>query len=214
VVAAEAQQASLNEGQDAEKEKIGMKTFKICVLVIPVIALAWMLIPAAALADSVSPGFGGSGVDPTFNEGVAYNLLTTAPPVGIVTAGDVVICEATVSCSSSTPQSQWSDVLVFYSSASTPFNIADVSLDANTAMVFSDGLSGADSLATFLATTGGLVSSNATFWTENPTGLTSIGGVYFINSPETVATPEPGSLLLLGSGLLGIALKLRRKLAA
>jgi hypothetical protein len=84
------------------------------------------------------------------------------------------------------------------------------------AAVFSDTISsGFGSLATFLATTGGLVSINAGFITENPTGPTNYAGVYVINSAETTAAvPEPGSLLLLGSGLFGIALTLRRKVAA
>jgi len=107
VVAAEAQWASLNEGHDAGKEKVGMRISKIWVLVIPVIVLACMLIPAAALADGVGPGFGGSGADPTFNEGIAYDLIALG--VGPVGAGDVVICEASApSCSLSTP-TQWSD---------------------------------------------------------------------------------------------------------
>jgi hypothetical protein len=186
-----------------------MKTSKIWVLVIPVIVFACMLIPAVALADSV--GAGGLS-DPTFNEGIAYDL--NALGVGTVFAGDVAICQASApSCSLSTP-SQWGDVLVFYNSSTGPYT-TDASDDANTAAVFSDSISsGFGSLATFLATTGGTVSSNAGFITENPTGLTNFAGVYFINSPETIATPEPGSLLLLGSGLFGIALKLRRKLAA
>ena len=211
MVAAEAQWASLNEGHDAGKEKVGMRISKIWVLVIPVIVLACMLIPAAALADGVGPGFGGSGADPTFNEGIAYDLIALG--VGPVGAGDVVICEASApSCSLSTP-TQWSDVLVFYSS--NPYNTSDVS-PATMAAVFSDGISsGFGSLATFLATTGGLVSGNALAITENPTGPTNYFGVYVINSAETTAAvPEPGSLLLLGSGLFGIALTLRRKVAA
>ena len=168
-----------------------MRTFKF---LIPFFVLACMIVPAAALADTAT----------TFNEGVTYNLLST------VTAGDVVICESGVACTSSTPTSQWSDVLVFFNFTKGAF-VPDSSFDANTAFVFSDSTT---ALGYFLANYTGL-SSNAQFINENPTGLTSYAdGGYLINSPETTATPEPGSLILLASGLLGMAGFLRRKIAA
>lgn len=178
---------------------------------IPVIVLACVLVPAAAFADSL-PGDGAT-TDPLLNEGVVYTLATLGL-AGPVRAGDVVICESGVVCNASTPTSQWSDVLVFYNATNGAY-IADTTLDTNTAQIFSgdDG-----SLGAFLSQYNGL-SSNATFWSENPTGLTLVGtgGFYQVNSPEVTPVPEPGSgsLLLLGSGgLFGLALKLRRKLTA
>ena len=164
---------------------------------VPTLLGVLCLVPVGALADT--PGIG-TPVDPTFDEGIVYSLGST------VTAGDVVICEAGTVCNDSTP-SNWSDVLVFYSSAIGPY-IADSSGDADSATVFSDSNG---SLATFLANYNGLSDNHVTI-TENPNGLTDYSGTYFINSPEGTAVPEPGSFMLMGSGLLGIAGVLRRKL--
>jgi len=160
--------------------------------------MAYMIVPTTALADTVTPGSGVTA-DPTYDEGIVY-------ATGLTTAGDVVICESASPCSASDP-STWSDVLVFYNSANGAF-VADSSGDANSAYVFSDDNG---SLSTFLSNYNGL-SGNHVVITENPTGLTNYANVYFINSPEST-TPEPSSLALLASGLVGITGLVRRKIA-
>jgi hypothetical protein len=171
-----------------------MKFHKLAWLfLVPLFVIGCLVAPTITLAD-------------TFDEGIVYDLGR------ITTAGDVVICETASPCDD-TNTSNWSDVLVFYNSANTPF-VADSTQDANAAVVFSDSLTGTYSLANFLANYGGVLSSNHVLIVENPTGPTTYGGGYVINSAETTATPEPGSLLLLGSGLLGLAGFRRKKLLA
>jgi hypothetical protein len=164
---------------------------------VPTLLGVLCLVPLGALADT--PGIGATA-DPTFDEGIAYSLGFT------VTAGDVVICEAGTPCDDSTP-ANWSDVLVFYNSATGPF-AADSSGDADSVYVFSDDNG---TLALFLANYNGLSNNHVTI-TENPNGLTNYSEEYLVNSPEGTTVPEPGSFMLLGSGLLGMAGVLRRKL--
>lgn len=164
------------------------------------VVTACMIVPSAALADGA-----GSGVaaDPALSEGVVNTGF------GTVNAGDVVVCDFGAPCSMTDPTT-WSDVLVFYNPAIGPF-IADFSGDATDAAIFSDDDTGFYSLANFLANYNGL-SLNAVSTVEDASGNV-IYGSYTFNSPETTPAPEPGTLLLLGSGLLGIGGLLRRKLA-
>lgn len=172
-----------------------------------VLVVVLALAPSAVWADGVGQG---TGPDPTFtvNEGVVNTGF------GTVAAGDVILCESGTVCNDTTP-STWSDVLVFYNSANSPFT-PDATQDATLAFVFSDS---DGSLATFLANTAGgtSLSSNHVVITENPTGPTTYCptciNTYIVNSPENVV-PEPGSLMLLGSGLLGMVGVFRRKLLA
>lgn len=155
-----------------------------------------MLLTIAFLTAAVAPAF---ATTVTFEESTVYSLGTVA------VAGDVVICEATSpTCSTSTPTSFWSDVLVFYSSAKGPF-IPDATQDADSAYVFSDDQTGGTfgGLSNFLLNFGSL-STNAVAIVENPTGLTSYTGSILINSPEPATVPEPTSILLLGSGLVAL----------
>jgi len=138
------------------------------------------------------------------DEGVVYDfrIINNNPSIA-VTAGDLVLCESTVlSCSVSTPTSQWSDVVVFYSATKGPFT-TDTTFDANTAYVFSDDDSNGSfgGLANFLANYGSL-SANASFLSENPTGPTVYASAYTINSSEV---PEPTSYALILSGFGALA---------
>ena len=147
---------------------------------------------------------------PIFNEGVAYDLRVVESNPGLVTtAGDIVLCEPTVvSCSVSTPTSQWSDVLVFYNPTAGPFT-PDSTLDANSAYVFSNDDTGGPfgGLANFLTTYVSL-SANASAISENPSGPTIYADFYTINSSDV---PEPASWGLMMSGLGALAGMLRRR---
>lgn len=168
-------------------------------------ALVCAVFSCAAFAGTIGPGANPSA-DPTFEEGIVYSVGTT-------TAGDVVICEpSVVSCSTGTPTSDWSDVLVFYNSDIGPF-VADSSADANSVYVFSGDDTGGTfgGLANFLANYNGL-SDNATSVTENPAGLTDYSGAYFVDSPDS-AVPEPGtfSLMFIGGGAMLVRVRRSRR---
>jgi len=160
-----------------------------------------LFVALTLLALVALPAFGDA-----YNEGVVYTLGSSN-----VVAGDIVICEQASPCSYTDP-STWSDVLVYYNSSVGPFT-PDTSADANSVVVFSDGLSGYYSLANFVANSLGIASvPNGTTEVENTNGITdySLNGVVIgqVNSAEP--TPEPGMLSLMGIGLAFLGMRLFR----
>jgi hypothetical protein len=171
--------------------------------VVLAVLLAWMTV-------AVIPAFA-----TTYQEDTIYTLLRND-----VVAGDDLICEVGQICgavdanSRITDSSNISDVAVFYNSAKGPY-VADRSSDADSFRLFSDdaACNTGFSLCDFLLIYDQL-SSNVGRVQENPAGLTPFG-TDFINSPEGPSpVPEPSTLSLLGSGLIGLATILRRKLNA
>jgi len=157
------------------------------------VVTACMIVPSVASADTVA-----------LSEGVVNSGF------GTVIGGDVVVCDFGAPCSL-TDSSTWSDVLVFYNTAIGPF-VGDIG-PATAADIFSSDDTGFFSLANFLANSTGL-SSNAVTTVEDASGnVTYNAGIHVYTFSSPTATPEPGTLLLLGSGLLGIGGLLRRKLA-
>lgn len=161
----------------------------------------------------IQPGVGIT-LESLLTAGTSESLFTK------VNAGDVVLCEFGVVCNSSTPTSDWSDVLVFFNSATGPY-VTDAARDANTARIFSSDVD----LNAFIekydnhkAGHKGL-SSDVVFLNEDGSGKTKYGlyDLSGLSDPITLtnaltldgaAVPEPDTLVPLG--LLFAALAFRK----
>jgi hypothetical protein len=104
-------------------------------------------------------------------------------------------------------------VIDFYNSTNGPF-VPDTKADADTVVVFSDGVSGLFSLASFVANYQGSFPPAAapvgSFVVENAGVIAYGGGSYTVLSAET---PEPSTLLLVITGLGGFGLMSYRRQA-
>jgi hypothetical protein len=70
---------------------------------------------------------------------------------------------------------------------------------------------GTFSSGTASQTNGTLTISGITTGGVTVAGLVNVNGSTWVGSSETVVTPEPGTLGLLGTGLVGLAGIIRRK---
>jgi PEP-CTERM motif len=144
---------------------------------LPVVML--FLAPAAVFADQV------------IDVGQVVNLTSVG------TSGDIVFCDTGVQCSATTPRNDIAGVAVFYLSLEGPFT-PDVG-PANELTLL-----GGSTLKYFLTNFPGGFSANAGFTDVGSNGKVTTAGFTFDTKSPT-ATPEPGTYMLLGIGLLGIA---------
>ncbi len=169
-----------------------------------VLALAIGFASASALAVPIS-GTGTQSNPFTIYEGASYTLPQ------FVTSGDVVICETSSPCLDSNGNiipGQDSDIIDF------PVTATDGSVTGNLVEAYCMDLCDADdvmfpssqSLSIFATSVTEGAAVNGVPETSFMEGSTNY---LFVDGAPPAATPEPASLFLFGSGLVGLGLALR-----
>lgn len=184
------------EMHEPEIEEMTMK--RILFVFVAAALVVFSTAPTFASAASM-PGSGGTS-DPIVVEGVPTPLGFT------VYGGYVVVCDQVGPCSL-TDETTWSDLIVFYNFTDGPFVENAAGGGANYVEVFSTGVSGAGSLANFLASYQGSlpIAGLDSIVREGSDGTINYYG-YTISSPEAVSEPGTLSLLLVAVGLAGLGI--------
>lgn len=165
------------------------------------LALLALALPTAALANSV--------------DYAGFAIATPASLMGSVSSGgnlDLTFHQLSINGGAATAGTV--DIALTFSTTSCGSGCFDISggtvtvTNASNTVLFK----GTFSSGTAAQTGGSLIISGLTTGGNTVAGVVNVSGFGWFGSSDTVVTPEPGTLGLLGTGLVGLAGLVRRKL--